>query len=150
MSTRTILPSLTLACLILGAHAPASRADELSVADFQKLHSMLKPQPGESRWMEIDWYPNIWEARQRAAAEGKPIFIPEPLRDPRYVPVEVWRAALGGEPAGNPVYDDDSVPVPGAVWRELLGRARPQTPTSMEQSRRQTNDFARRQVARLV
>jgi hypothetical protein len=36
---------------------------------------MLKLQPGESRWMEIDWHPSVWEARQKAAAEGKPIFI---------------------------------------------------------------------------
>jgi hypothetical protein len=25
--------------------------------------------------MEIEWYPSVWEARQKAAAEGKPIFI---------------------------------------------------------------------------
>jgi hypothetical protein len=43
--------------------------------DLTKLHRMLRPQPGESRWMEIDWYPSIWEARQKAAAEGKPLFL---------------------------------------------------------------------------
>jgi hypothetical protein len=47
----------------------------LSAAEFEKLHRMLKPQPGESRWMEIDWHPSVWEARQKAAAEGKPLFI---------------------------------------------------------------------------
>jgi hypothetical protein len=36
---------------------------------------MIKPQKGEARWMEIDWHPNIWEARQKAAREGKPLFI---------------------------------------------------------------------------
>jgi hypothetical protein len=54
------------------------RADEprlIGAVEFEKLHQLLKPQPGESRWMEIDWYPNIWEARQKAAAEGKPIFM---------------------------------------------------------------------------
>lgn len=55
-----------------------SRADEPKTIDdvrFAKLHSMIKPQPGESRWMEIDWYPSVQEGRQKAAAEGKPIFI---------------------------------------------------------------------------
>lgn len=42
---------------------------------FEKLHKLLRPQPGESRWMEIDWHPSVWEARQKAAAEGKPLFI---------------------------------------------------------------------------
>jgi len=36
---------------------------------------MIKPRLGESRWMEIDWHPSVWEARRKAAAEGKPIFI---------------------------------------------------------------------------
>jgi carbamoyl-phosphate synthase small subunit len=46
----------------------------LGEAEFGILHQLLKPQPGESRWMEVDWYPIIWEARQQAAAAGKPIF----------------------------------------------------------------------------
>ncbi|MEX0704760.1 MAG: hypothetical protein WD069_21865 [Planctomycetales bacterium] len=47
----------------------------LSAAETEKLHQFLRPQPGESRWMELDWYPNVWEARQKAAAEGKPLFL---------------------------------------------------------------------------
>jgi len=42
---------------------------------FDHLHAMIKPQQGESRWMEIDWYPSVWEARKKAAAEGKPLFL---------------------------------------------------------------------------
>lgn len=42
---------------------------------FDKLHKLLRPQHGESRWMEIDWHPSVWEARQTAAAEGKPLFL---------------------------------------------------------------------------
>jgi hypothetical protein len=42
---------------------------------FDKLHALIKRQPGESRWMEIAWHPTVWEARQKAAAEGKPLFI---------------------------------------------------------------------------
>ena len=53
-------------------------AGEPKTADdtgFESLHSLIKRQPGESRWMEIDWYPSVWEARQKAAAEGKPLFL---------------------------------------------------------------------------
>ena len=42
---------------------------------FQALHDLIKRAPGESRWMEIDWYPSVWEGRQRAAREGKPLFL---------------------------------------------------------------------------
>jgi hypothetical protein len=56
--------------------APSSeKKDRLSAADFEKLHTLIKPAPGESRWMEIDWHPTVWEARQKAAKEGKPLFI---------------------------------------------------------------------------
>lgn len=57
------------------ASAQAKEARQLSAAEFAKLHQMIKPQAGESRWMEIVWHPNIWEARQKAAAEGKPLFL---------------------------------------------------------------------------
>ena len=42
---------------------------------FDQLHQLIQPQPGESRWMEIEWHPSIWEARQLAAKQGKPIFF---------------------------------------------------------------------------
>lgn len=57
------------------ASAQEKEAQRLSNAEIEKLHQTLKPQPGEARWMEIAWYPNVWEARQKAAAEGKPLFL---------------------------------------------------------------------------
>ena len=54
------------------------RADEpepLPAEQFDKLLELIKPQTGESRWMEIDWHPSVWEGRQKAAKEGKPLFI---------------------------------------------------------------------------
>lgn len=73
MTLRRIVTTLLLAAgagpLWGGGPAPA---DDVP---FDKLHAMVKRQPGESRWMEVDWHPNVWEARQRAAAEGKPIFL---------------------------------------------------------------------------
>ena len=63
---------VTCACLATSATAEIPTA--ISAEKFDKLHGMIKPQSGESRWMEIDWHPSVWEARQKAAAEGKPVF----------------------------------------------------------------------------
>lgn len=68
----------TMLGLMLVLVAGVVRADEpavLSTEQFEKLHQMIKPQRGEARYLEIDWYPNIWEARQKAAREGKPLFV---------------------------------------------------------------------------
>lgn len=43
--------------------------------EVEALHALVKPVPGESRWMEIPWHPSVWEARRKAAAEGKPLFL---------------------------------------------------------------------------
>jgi hypothetical protein len=36
---------------------------------------VVKPQPKESPWREIEWVTNVTEARRRAVAEGKPLVI---------------------------------------------------------------------------
>ncbi|MFM1558965.1 MAG: hypothetical protein VCA73_01030 [Roseibacillus sp.] len=46
-----------------------------SPADFDRLHALIKPQPGESPWREINWLTNVTEARKRSIAENKPIVI---------------------------------------------------------------------------
>jgi hypothetical protein len=42
---------------------------------FDKLYKMIKPQPGESLFMQIPWELSLWEGRQKAAAEGKPMLV---------------------------------------------------------------------------
>ena len=54
---------------------PGDEIQPIGTREFSKLHGLIKPQPGESRWMEIDWFPSVWEARRRAAAEGKPTLL---------------------------------------------------------------------------
>jgi hypothetical protein len=69
---------ISLACFVALGSAGWASADEVRAippGQVEKLHQMLKPQPGESRWMEIDWYPSVWEGRRKAAAEGKPLFL---------------------------------------------------------------------------
>jgi hypothetical protein len=68
----TVAALSTLFCV---GSLPADESPGIGTAEFQKLHRLIKPQAGESRWMEIDWFPNVWEARRKAAAEGKPILL---------------------------------------------------------------------------
>ena len=48
---------------------------EIAAEDFKRLHDAIRPQPGESPWREIDWMTSIRGAREKAAAEGKPVLI---------------------------------------------------------------------------
>jgi hypothetical protein len=59
------------------AEAPAksAAADPLTVEQFATTHALIKPQRGESRWAEVPWFLSVHDARKKAAAEGKPIFI---------------------------------------------------------------------------
>ena len=43
--------------------------------DFEQLQQLIKPGADESRWLGMDWLTSVWEARQRAAALGKPILL---------------------------------------------------------------------------
>ena len=69
---------LTVAVLAVcpwAAPLDAAEPKPIPPDQFDKLHKMIKPQPGESRWMEIPWLTSVWEARQKAAAAGKPILL---------------------------------------------------------------------------
>jgi len=42
---------------------------------FAELDKLIKPAPGESRWEELPWLVSVYDARKKAAEEGKPIFL---------------------------------------------------------------------------
>ena len=48
-------------------------AAELSPEHFGKLQALIKPRPGG--FDEVPWMTSLWEARKKAAAEGKPILL---------------------------------------------------------------------------
>jgi hypothetical protein len=50
-------------------------ANKLLAERFVAVHKLIMPQPGESRWREVPWQTSLWEARQMAAAAGKPMFV---------------------------------------------------------------------------
>ncbi len=76
MNRRKTFASLAVLVSLLGLTlTKAGEPALISPGEFDELHQLIRRGPGESRWMEIDWLPNIWEAQQKAAAEGKPLFI---------------------------------------------------------------------------
>ena len=56
-----------------GAAAPTARP--VDPAEFKRLHTLIKPAPAEEKGAEIPWLASLWDARKRAAAEGKPILL---------------------------------------------------------------------------
>ena len=48
---------------------------ELTPAQFDKFHALLRPKAKEMRFGKIPWMFDLWEARKKAAAEGKPLLI---------------------------------------------------------------------------
>jgi hypothetical protein len=74
MRFRTLL--FCLAVLGLGARATgAELAKPIPPDQFEKLLKIIKPQKGESLFQEIPWELSLWEGRQKAAAEGKPMLV---------------------------------------------------------------------------
>jgi len=72
---RYLLIAVALAMLVGTGSVRGDEPKPMPHDEFEKLHKLIKPHSGESRWMEIDWYPSVWEARQKAASEGKPLFL---------------------------------------------------------------------------
>jgi hypothetical protein len=70
---RRSLPFLFLTCLAFTTSAPA--AEPIKEGDFAKLHGLIRPQTGEEKWQEIPWLADLWDARRKAADEGKPILL---------------------------------------------------------------------------
>ena len=73
-----VLSSLSWAALLLAGEAPLAKLKvpaELSAEQLAEYLALVKPAEQESPWAKISWQASVWEARQRAAAEGKPILI---------------------------------------------------------------------------
>ena len=61
------------ACLFLGTLLGSTSPE--GDKDFERRFALIKSSPGEARWDEIPWTTSLWEARKKAAALGKPLFI---------------------------------------------------------------------------
>jgi hypothetical protein len=88
--TKLRIAYAVMVAVLFSAGAPAqvnerTEPPTIPADHFVKLHALIKPQPGELRFHEIPWLIDVWEARKKAAAEGKPILV--------------WSGA-GGSPVG--------------------------------------------------
>jgi hypothetical protein len=65
--------ALGLAWLAAGQSAPA--AEPIRPEQVAQLQALIKPGRGEDRWAAIPWLTDLWQARQLAARQGKPILL---------------------------------------------------------------------------
>ncbi len=72
---RIAAPWLLGAGLVLTCTAGARAAEPIRPADFGKIQALVKPSTGDDKWAQIPWLTDLWEARRRAAAQGKPILL---------------------------------------------------------------------------
>jgi hypothetical protein len=52
-----------------------SFAEDSTPQSFRELHALIKPHANELAWTKIPWLTSLWEARRRAAEQGKPILL---------------------------------------------------------------------------
>ncbi len=64
-----------LAAVAAGCAAPSSAAPPLTAADAVKLRAVIRPIDGEDPFDTIPWETNLWDARKKAAAAGKPVLL---------------------------------------------------------------------------
>jgi hypothetical protein len=57
------------------ASGQTNSAPLLTAERFAQLDKLIRPSPGESRWEEIPWLLSVYDARKKAAEEGKPILM---------------------------------------------------------------------------
>ena len=53
----------------------ASSSAEITPLQFDQLSKLCTPDKSASGWLELGWEIDLWKARERAAREGKPIFL---------------------------------------------------------------------------
>ena len=57
------------------AAVAASPGDELKLKDLDSLKTLVKPRVEETKWEEIPWMVDLWDARTKAAQTGKPLML---------------------------------------------------------------------------
>jgi hypothetical protein len=75
MSHRKSLIALAIAAICLSAAPVAAESKPIPAEQFDKILKLIKPQPGELRFQNIPWLMSTWDARKKAAEEGKPILV---------------------------------------------------------------------------
>lgn len=55
--------------------APLDAAGRIDPAKFREWRDLISPAPAETQWRSVPWLVSLWEARRKAAEEGKPILL---------------------------------------------------------------------------
>lgn len=71
--TTGIIGAGLLAPAPLAAQPAEVTAPKISPQQFSKLRELIKPKPGG--YDDVPWMTDLWQARKKAAAEGKPILV---------------------------------------------------------------------------
>jgi hypothetical protein len=71
-ASRCLLASVVM---LVATQPPAPAAEPITPEQFKQLQAVIKPAATEDRWAQIPWLTDLWEARQKAAAAGKPILV---------------------------------------------------------------------------
>ncbi|MCI0457087.1 MAG: hypothetical protein L0Z62_08920, partial [Gemmataceae bacterium] len=58
-----------------GTELGVSAAEPIRPDQFARIQTLIKPGPDEDRWATIPWLTDLWQARQLAATQGKPILL---------------------------------------------------------------------------
>ena len=61
--------------LILNIPALLPAIEPVPEAQVAQVTALIRPAAGEEKWAAIPWQTSLWEARTRAAREGKPILL---------------------------------------------------------------------------
>ena len=48
---------------------------DLNTETFDHYFELCRPKTSTEKWTEIPWISNLWEARQKSAAEMRPMFL---------------------------------------------------------------------------
>lgn len=64
-----------LAALPALAQDRPKKTESISTEKFAQIHALMKPQPDEWKWAQVPWMGDLGEARKKAAAEGKPLYV---------------------------------------------------------------------------
>jgi hypothetical protein len=62
-------------CKLGGIDVPPFSTERLPDTQFKALHAAVAPSGPAERWAEIPWQTDLQAARQKAAREGKPLFM---------------------------------------------------------------------------
>jgi hypothetical protein len=83
LATKALLGTLLMATVVLAqTGSDVVSGNNITPAEFERLHKEIRPRPGEASWSEISWMYDLHKARALAAETGKPLCVWRMAGDP--------------------------------------------------------------------